>query len=177
MGMTAAERSARYRDKDVDEYRRKKREYAKTPDQRLKRTEYMRKYRDLHRDKTNEQARTSHNRTREGRTPDQRHNEHLKAWYGITREQYLEMLEGQGGKCAICGSDTARWKKQFHVDHCHKTHLIRGLLCNRCNPMLGWLESHMDQIQQYLSQDLTGRAEVRNPAKKRSSKQSSTDNN
>lgn len=56
--------------------------------------------------------------------------------YGITTDQYTEMLEKQQGMCAICG-DTHNRGKRLCVDHCHKTGKIRGLLCLSCNIMLG----------------------------------------
>jgi Recombination endonuclease VII len=154
MAKTSAQKSAEYRAKDIEAYREKKRLYAKTPEQREKRTQYMRTYRAENREKMNEQARVSHEKSRRQRTPEQRHNEHLKATYGITHEIYLAMLARQGGKCLICGSDTARWKKRFHVDHCHQTGKIRGLLCNRCNPMLGWFERYKDAVQTYLHDEV-----------------------
>jgi hypothetical protein len=48
------------------------------------------------------------------------------------------MEKAQGGKCAICGCDRpgGRFAK-FVMDHCHKTRLVRALLCNRCNMRLG----------------------------------------
>ena len=48
------------------------------------------------------------------------------------------MLNHQDGKCAICKSDDPHnHYGVFHVDHDHKTGLIRGLLCQRCNHLLG----------------------------------------
>lgn len=55
--------------------------------------------------------------------------------YGITKEQYEQILEAQDGKCAIC----KRFKKLV-VDHCHKTNRVRGLLCGGCNILLGHLD-------------------------------------
>jgi hypothetical protein len=60
---------------------------------------------------------------------------HLKTKYGITPEQYDEMLEAQGGGCAICGKPPG--KTALHVDHCHETGRVRGLLCFSCNAGLG----------------------------------------
>jgi hypothetical protein len=59
--------------------------------------------------------------------------------YGIPQGQYEAMLEAQGGACAICGSDTPRSKaaNHFHVDHCHGSGRVRGLLCSPCNTGLG----------------------------------------
>lgn len=61
---------------------------------------------------------------------------HLKRKYGITIEQYDEMLAAQGGGCAICGREP-REDISLHVDHCHITGAIRGLLCFRCNNAIG----------------------------------------
>ena len=58
--------------------------------------------------------------------------------YGITPEIYDEMLKQQDGGCAICGRDKAhRTQKYLHVDHNHKTGKVRGLLCVRCNTVIG----------------------------------------
>lgn len=61
--------------------------------------------------------------------------------FGITHEEYLQMLENQDGKCMICGTNrphiSTKHFKHFAVDHCHKTNKVRALLCNRCNPGLG----------------------------------------
>ena len=61
----------------------------------------------------------------------------MKSQYGITLEQYDQMLEDQGGVCAICGTDDPRGMGRFPVDHCHDTGQVRGLLCNLCNQALG----------------------------------------
>lgn len=74
-------------------------------------------------------------------------SQRLKAAFGITLEQYEEMLESQGGVCAICyrpPEANSRSKKQLAVDHCHKTGAIRGLLCANCNNALGlFKDSHL----------------------------------
>ena len=65
---------------------------------------------------------------------------YLKRTYGITTEQYDSLLRSQDGKCAICKTDQPGGKgnKRFHVDHIHGTTTIRGLLCSRCNQMVGY---------------------------------------
>ncbi len=57
------------------------------------------------------------------------------ARYGITIEDYSQLLGSQGGGCAICG--TTPTNKRLAVDHCHNTGKIRGLLCMTCNMQLG----------------------------------------
>jgi len=54
--------------------------------------------------------------------------------YGLTPEDYQKLLDAQDGVCAICGR--APKKNKFNVDHCHRTHRIRALLCVNCNTNL-----------------------------------------
>lgn len=66
----------------------------------------------------------------------------LRTRYGITRETYNEMLENQGGGCAICARKSpgnGKGDQYFDVDHCHETGKVRGLLCRQCNVLLGQL--------------------------------------
>lgn len=58
--------------------------------------------------------------------------------YGLTISDYDAMLAGQNGGCALCGR-TNRNGKRLHVDHCHETGRVRGLLCSRCNTAIGLL--------------------------------------
>ena len=61
---------------------------------------------------------------------------HLRRNFGITITQYEEMLEAQGGGCAICGR-APRTDISLHVDHEHVGGRVRGLLCFLCNQALG----------------------------------------
>lgn len=63
----------------------------------------------------------------------------LKRRYGITVQQYGEILDRQGGRCAICGADACCTGRNFSVDHCHVTGKVRGLLCSLCNKGIGSL--------------------------------------
>lgn len=62
----------------------------------------------------------------------------LKRRFGITPEQYDEMLAEQEGVCAICGKEQGG--RTLAVDHDHSTGEVRGLLCTTCNVHLAWLE-------------------------------------
>jgi len=62
----------------------------------------------------------------------------LKYNYGLTKEQYEQMLITQDGKCAICNKIFNN-KKAMHVDHNHKTGKIRQLLCQHCNTAIAFL--------------------------------------
>lgn len=71
---------------------------------------------------------------------------HLARKYGITPEQYDEMLAGQGGGCAICGRPP-RPDISLHVDHDHATGAIRGLSCFRCNNALGDFDDDINLLE------------------------------
>jgi hypothetical protein len=59
--------------------------------------------------------------------------------YGLTVEQYHQMLENQRGLCAIClEPPTSGRGKKLYIDHDHKTGKVRGLLCHHCNMILGY---------------------------------------
>lgn len=59
----------------------------------------------------------------------------LKVAYGVSIDNYMELLKSQNGVCAIC--ENTNGKKRLCVDHCHKTGKLRGLLCDPCNTLLG----------------------------------------
>lgn len=76
----------------------------------------------------------SDTRNRYWKDPAKFRDKHLKSKYGITSEVYSMMFSEQGGLCKICSTPSSR---SLNVDHCHATGLVRGLLCNSCNRMLG----------------------------------------
>lgn len=60
---------------------------------------------------------------------------YYKRHYGLTWEQVEEM---RGSGCDICGAPAGggRWG-QLHIDHCHDTGRVRGVLCGNCNTGIG----------------------------------------
>lgn len=70
----------------------------------------------------------------------------LKGTYGLTLEQYTQLLDEQYGLCAIC-KEPPSGANFLHVDHCHKTNKIRGLLCTRCNPGIGYFEDNIAKLE------------------------------
>jgi len=74
--------------------------------------------------------------------PERAKNADLKKMYGVTLEQYKDVLKAQNYVCAICGGgetdlDVAGLPRHMPVDHCHSTGDIRGVLCGACNRALG----------------------------------------
>lgn len=66
--------------------------------------------------------------------------------YGMAPGEYARMLAEQKGRCAICGTDDPAPRRNFAVDHCHETGLVRGLLCGKCNTGIGQLQHSIDII-------------------------------
>lgn len=85
--------------------------------------------------------------------PDKRRDQHYKQ-FGISLVDYNRMLAEQNGGCAICGASASidvdhRTGKQrrLHVDHCHRTGVVRGLLCSSCNLGIGKLGDDPDRLE------------------------------
>lgn len=95
-----------------------------------------------HKDPTSHRA--SSKRWREANT--ERHaDNNARRNYGIDHGTYAKMLADQDGQCAICKTDTPGGKAtRFHIDHCHDTEKVRGLLCNNCNIGLGHFKHDKD---------------------------------
>lgn len=86
-------------------------------------------------------------------------NSHLKRTFGITLDDYNQMLAAQGGVCAICGKPPGetrpnQGRKQgrpvrplLAVDHDHVTGKVRGLLCLPCNRGIGFLEDDPETVR------------------------------
>lgn len=64
---------------------------------------------------------------------------HIAQNYGLTINQYNNMLRKQDYKCAICGAKQNKGytKDNLCIDHDHKTGVVRGILCDKCNMAMG----------------------------------------
>ena len=146
--------------KDYEEHKRKMKEnYYKNKEAKI---EYQKKYRQENRERIAEQKRVwgQNNKERISEMKkkyyqdnkeeikkknarhyrdniDQHRDYHLKRKFGIGLNEYNLLLESQDYGCAICGTKKAGGRGNFHLDHCHETGRIRGLLCHPCNTALG----------------------------------------
>ena len=77
---------------------------------------------------------------------DASYNRWLRRNYGITIHQYRAMERQQDHRCAICfGGPNGRGR--FHVDHDHTTGHVRGLLCAKCNLLLGHADDDIARLE------------------------------
>jgi len=53
--------------------------------------------------------------------------------YGLSKDDYSNLLTSQNNKCCICLGDLST----ACIDHDHVTGKIRGILCHHCNTGLG----------------------------------------
>ncbi len=88
--------------------------------------------------------------------------QNLKHRYGITEEEYNQMLIQQKHSCKICGHKPDKHQTQpdkyqtqpdkpLYVDHCHQTKVIRGLLCHKCNVALGHMNDDPQRLEKAIS--------------------------
>lgn len=68
----------------------------------------------------------------------------LEKLYGLTEEAYESLREAQANRCAICNE---LFTKTPHVDHCHATGEVRGLLCGGCNRGLGHFKDEVVRLR------------------------------
>lgn len=96
-------------------------------------------------------VRKAYKKTEQGRLAEKRYatkpeSRESRKWrriynrYGITRDEYDARLEKQLGLCAICGTK----KEVYHIDHCHRTNRVRGILCGNCNLALGLMKDNTE---------------------------------
>jgi DNA-directed RNA polymerase subunit RPC12/RpoP len=84
------------------------------------------------------------------KSPEKRKRSQLLVKYGVTWEDYLDVLDLQGYKCAICKrelnvmGDRKEKNNSAHVDHNHSTGKPRGILCAECNSGLGYFKESID---------------------------------
>lgn|SRR6266566_6600813 len=68
-------------------------------------------------------------------------NNYMKRLYKFSYQEYIALKARQKGLCAICHK-----KKKLSIDHSHLTQMVRGLLCNECNHLVGWIESRFYSV-------------------------------
>lgn len=80
----------------------------------------------------------------------------LKSDYGLTIDQFTDMLNKQNNCCAICRKPETAINyrdgkvRNLSVDHCHKTGKVRKLLCSNCNRVLGFVKENISTLESFI---------------------------
>ncbi len=115
---------------------------------------YGKKYYEKHKDKELARAKDTYDANKDKKREQYlaRRSSILKRRCGVTEEDYQEMLLKQGGCCAICGTTKPGGKgRVFHIDHCHVSGAVRGLLCVHCNHGLGSFNDSVKALEQAIA--------------------------
>jgi len=82
----------------------------------------------------------------------------LERRYGLEPGDYEILLRMGNEVCWICGQPESVPNRSLAIDHCHETGFVRGLLCTRCNQVLGRVRDNPDLLRRaakYLDQAAT----------------------
>jgi hypothetical protein len=71
--------------------------------------------------------------------------------YNLTSKEWEQIFDTQGRVCAGCKRPPSDFKHTFAVDHDHSTHLIRGILCWKCNSLLPVRKNLKELLQNLLT--------------------------
>lgn len=76
----------------------------------------------------------------------------IRSKYGINKNEWEELLTDSVEVCHACGEKAT--DRCLHIDHCHETGKVRGLLCHGCNIALGGVKddpTKLEALVNYLS--------------------------
>lgn len=92
------------------------------------------------------------------RDPEAKRDARLREQFGITSADYDEILQRQDGCCAICRlPNYDQSGRRMHVDHCHETGKVRGILCSSCNTALGKFKDNTNYLERAIEYLLESR--------------------
>jgi hypothetical protein len=85
--------------------------------------------------------------------PEKKREYDLNSKFGITGQQYEALFSEQHGSCAICGTSDFSYSRgeRPHIDHCHETGKVRGLLCGHCNLGIGQFFDNVSLLERAIT--------------------------
>lgn len=86
--------------------------------------------------------------------PDGYKDSRLRSTFNITLSEYNDLLDKQGGGCAVCRAKPSDQKRSLHVDHDHSCcngyrscgKCVRGILCTKCNTAMGLANESIETL-------------------------------
>lgn len=139
------ERNKRNYQKNKERYKQKHLEWRNANPERQK--ELTKAWAETHKERMAEISRKHYQMNKE-KELDLCRQRKLKS-YGLTQQDYEMMADQQNNRCAICQTELVIHgkKKTAYVDHCHATGKVRGLLCMKCNSMLGMAGDNVETLK------------------------------
>ncbi len=126
-----------YYEKNKEKFKESHKKFAKKYYKRLEVKERIKKY--YKKPKVKERIQKYNSKHKIKRKYDQ-----LRINYNLNIQQYNKMVHKQKGICPICKKD---YGDKLGVDHNHETKEIRGLLCRRCNLLLGQSDEDINLLK------------------------------
>lgn len=86
----------------------------------------------------------------------------IASLYKVSKERAVELLQIKA--CEICGSTFGGKNRLLHIDHCHQTEQVRGVLCFNCNAALGHINDNKERLLEmvnYLSKSQNGAGDIK----------------
>lgn len=74
-------------------------------------------------------------------------NKRILKQYGLSVEGFDSLVLSQNNSCAICFKNQRDLSLGLHIDHCHETKKVRGLLCMDCNTGIGKLKDSIEMLE------------------------------
>jgi Autographiviridae endonuclease VII len=123
-------------------------------DNREREVARVREWQQANRERVNENQRRLNARPERRR---KQRDAYYRRTFGISADEFDALRDKQGGGCAICGKRPQR-VASLHLDHCHDSGEIRGILCLSCNQGLGKFREDaelLDAAARYLRHGVT----------------------
>ena len=139
-----------YRKKNPEKITARNKAYQQTEAYKKNRRIYLKQYREEHKEKIASQVSAHYYKNKKHKVAVAR-----ERIYGITPEDYDTMLKEQNHKCKICSikfnnnynqESKIGYAHLQHLDHCHTTKKVRGILCPFCNLGLGHFKNSPERI-------------------------------
>lgn len=141
---------SKHRAENREKFRQKSSAYRNKNREKLRELHrsYSRSYRERN-PEASRKAKERYNNTEKGALSKRRYL--LRKCYGLTLEEYNTLWKQQGSCCAACKSSEFSSGVNWHVDHCHTSGAVRGILCPSCNIALGQVGDSIEKLYGLIS--------------------------
>ena len=93
----------------------------------------------------------SRNRSRYEGRKEEINDKRAAKLYNLTYDEVVRMRQEANGICKCCGRAGLHHHKRLVIDHDHTTGQVRGLICSRCNSILGFAQDDLSTLKNLVS--------------------------